>query len=193
VLLLAMFLVGVTGWLVGHVRVDTEMRAANEDALVGNRLAEAALQSVAMALGQQPDWTPVDTLAVALPLTLPCPSSTAPLVTADEPRERAWLQNETNAGSRWGADTPAWQPLWACHAAGVLGQWPARGSNPSVMVWVADDPEGDGQPLRSGNQRLLLTAVVHAGGGARGEAAATVWRTGPGTPMLLASWRTTGG
>ena len=115
------------------------------------------------------------------------------MVPADEPTERNWLQDATNASSRWGPDTPAWQPLWACHAAGVLGHWPARGRNPSVLVWVADDPEGDGQPLRSGNQRLLLTAVAHAGGDARGEASATVWRTGPGAPVLLAAWRTTGG
>ena len=73
VLLLAAFLVGVTGWLVGHVRTDIDMRAANEEALLGSRLAESALQSVAMALGQQPDWMPVDALALALPLTLPCP------------------------------------------------------------------------------------------------------------------------
>ena len=31
VLLLAAFLVGVTGWLVGHVRTDVGMRTANEE------------------------------------------------------------------------------------------------------------------------------------------------------------------
>jgi hypothetical protein len=189
VLLLAAFLVGVTGWLVGHVRTDSDMRVANEQALVGARLADAALQSVAMAIGLQPDWVPVDALALALP----CPVSPTPVVPVDEPRERHWLQNQTNAASRWGPDTSSWQPLWVCHAAGVLGQWPVRGRNPSVVVWVADDPEGDSQPLRSGNQRLLLTAVAFAGGDARGEARATIWRTGPGAPVLLAAWRTTGG
>ena len=193
VLLLAAFLVGVTGWLIGHVRTDVEMRAANEDALIASRVAEAAVQSVAMALGQQQDWLAVDSLALAMPLALPCPSSVAPAVAVDEPAERQWLQAAMTASSRWGADTPVWQPLWACHAAGVLGQWPARGRNPSVLIWVADDPEGDGQPLRSGNQRLLLAAVANAGGGARGEASATVWRTGPGAPVVLAAWRTTGG
>jgi hypothetical protein len=193
VLLMAAFLVGVTGWLVGHVQTDTAMRVAGEDALAGSRLAESALQSVAMALGQQPDWVAVDTLSLALPLTLPCPASALVVVPVDETRERAWLQDDTDASSRWGPDTPAWQPLWTCHGAGVLGQWPARGANPSVLVWVADDPEGDGQPLRSGNQRLLLSAVARTGGDARGEASATVWRTGPGTPVLLAAWRPTGG
>ena len=61
VLLLAAFLVGVTGWLAGHVRTDVGMRTANEEALLGRRLAESALQSAAMALGQQPDWVQIDT------------------------------------------------------------------------------------------------------------------------------------
>ena len=193
VLLLAAFLVGVTGWLVGHVRTDIAMRMANEEAFAGGRLAESALQSVATALSQQVDWMPVDTLGVGLALTLPCPVSPVPVVPVDEARERAWLQTDTDASGRWGPDTPAWQPLWACHGSGVLGHWPVRGANPSVLVWVADDPEGDGQPLRSGNQRLLLAAVAHARGDARGQASATVWRTGPGAPVLLAAWRSTGG
>jgi hypothetical protein len=191
VLLLAAFLVGVTGWLVGHVRADIDMRAANDEALVGNRLAEAALQSVAMALGQHPDWSAVDMLGSSLPL--PCPAPAAPVVPANESRERSWLQAQTNASSRWGPDTSSWQPLWACHAAGVLGQWPGHGRIPAVLVWVADDPEGDAQPLRSANQRLLLAAVAQAAGDARSEARATVWRTGPGGPVLLAAWRTSGG
>jgi hypothetical protein len=189
VLLLAAFLVGVTGWLVGHVRTDVGMRTANEEALLGRRLAESALQSAAMALGQQSDWMRVDALA----LVLPCPSSAVPIVPADELTDRTWLQDDMNASSRWGSDTPVWQPLWTCHAAGVLGRWPARGPNPSVVVWVADDPEGDGLPLRSGNQRLLLAAVAHVDAEARGEASATVWRTGPGAPVLLAAWRAPGG
>ena len=83
------------------------------------------------------------------------------------------------SGSRSGRATPL----------GCWGTGPSRGSNPSVVVWVADDPEGDGLPLRSGNQRLLLAAVAHVGGDARGEASATVWRTGPGSPVVLAAWQ----
>ena len=185
VLLLAAFLVGVSGWLVGHARSDAMMRAANEEGVVAVKLAESVLQSVAMALGHQPDWVLLDALTVALP----CPPPDSPVVPVDEPAERSWLQASMDASSRWGPDTPSWQPLWACHAAAVLGRWPVRGPSPAVLVWVADDPEGDGQPLRSGNQRLMLTAVAYTAGDARGGASATVWRTGPGEPLLLAAWR----
>ncbi len=51
VLVLAAFLVGVTGWLIGHLRTDTAMTLAIEDTHSGGRVAEAALQIVALALG----------------------------------------------------------------------------------------------------------------------------------------------
>ena len=189
VLLLAAFLVGITGWSVGHMRTDAGLAAALEESHRATRLAEAAVQSVAMALADQPDWGPVN----ALPLALGCPAAPAAVVTVDEPQERTWLQNEIEAGSRWGLDTPTWRPLWACHAHGILGRWPAPGAIPSVVVWVADDPEGDAQPLRSTNERLLLTAVARVGATARGEAAATVVRAGPGAPVVLAAWRVAAG
>lgn len=189
VVLLAAFLVGVTGWLVGHHTTDVAMMAALEDANTGARLAEAAVQSVAMALQQQPDWTTVDALALALP----CPGAPTTVAPLDEVAERRWIQAEMAAGSRWGTDTPEWQPVWLCHGTGVLGRWPARGATPAVAVWVADDPEGDGQPLRSVNQRLLVTAVARTAGEARGAASATVSRMAPGAPVELASWRVAAG
>ena len=189
VLLVAAFLVGVTGWLIGHLRTDTAMTMAIEDTHVGGRVAEAALQTVALALGEIPDWTAVD----GLPLALACPPASAGPVALDEAAERVWLQADTNANSRWGPDTPQWQPLWACHAQGVLGRWPTRGAAPAVVVWVADDPEGDGLPLRSLNQRLLLAAMARVGGEARGAATVTITRSGPGAPVTLGAWRTASG
>jgi hypothetical protein len=189
VLLLAAFLVGVTGWLVGHVRTDLALRISLDEATMATRIAEAAIESVGMALGQQADWTLVDALAP----TLACPASPGSVVAVSEVMERQWVQAEMNAASRWGADTPAWQPVWTCHAEGLLGRWPPRGAIPPVVVWVADDPEGDGQPLRSLNQRLLLTAVARAGGRTLGEASATVTRASPGAPVELAAWRSAGG
>lgn len=189
VLLLAAFLVSVTGWLVGHTRTDVSLRAALEESHRATHVAEAALQSVAMSLQAVPDWTAVDALAAALV----CPPAPAAVAALDEPEELAWLQREVAATSRWGADTPTWQPVWACHAAAVLGRWPDLGAIPSVAVWVADEPEGDRQPLRSTNQRLLLTAVARVGAGARGEATATLVRAGPGAAVELDAWRVAGG
>lgn len=189
VLLLAAFLVGITGWLVGHLRTDVALTAALEDAHTAARVAEAAVQAVALALAQQADWTTVDALALAPP----CPGAPAVVAPLDEVAERGWIQAEMDAGSRWGTDTPEWQPVWLCHGTGVLGRWPARGATPAVAVWVADDPEGDGQPLRSVNQRLLVTAVARTVGEARGAASATVSRVAPGSPVELASWRVAAG
>ena len=189
VLVLAAFLVGVTGWLIGHLRTDTAMTMAIEDTHSGGRVAEAALQIAALALGQVTDWTAVDGLSLALA----CPPASVGPVVLDAAAERVWLQADTDANSRWGPDTPQWQLLWTCHAEGVLGRWPTRGAAPSVVVWVADDPEGDGLPLRSANQRLLLAAVANAGGEARGGASVSITRSGPGAPVTLGAWRTASG
>jgi hypothetical protein len=189
VLLLMAFLVGVSGWLVGHVRSDAALRIALDESSMATRVAEAAVEAVGMALGQQADWTFVDALAPALA----CPASPGVVVPVSEVMERLWVQAETNATSRWGADTPAWQAVWSCHAAGLLGRWPIPGVIPSVVVWVADDPEADGLPLRSLNQRLLVTAVARAGSRTLGEASATVTRVGPGAPVEVVAWRSAGG
>jgi hypothetical protein len=189
VLLLVAFLVGVTGWVMGHLRTDTAMTVALEETHEGRRVAEAALQIVALALGQVPDWTTVDGLSVAVA----CPPTAMGTVVLDEAGERAWLQSTTDANSRWGPDTPQWQPIWACHAHALLGRWPIRGAVPSVVVWVADDPEGDGLPLRSVNQRLLLAAAARVGADALGSASLTIARSGPGAPVTLGAWRSAPG
>ena len=77
VLLLAAFLVGVTGWLVGTCAPTSACEPRTRRRSCGRRLAESAVQSVAMALGQRPDWTPVDSLALALPCALVGRSSRA--------------------------------------------------------------------------------------------------------------------
>lgn len=189
VLLLAAFLVSVTGWLVGHTRTELASRAALEQSHRATHVAEAAVQSVAMTLGRVPDWTAVD----ALDLALECRPAPAAVAAMDERLERIWLQGEMAATSRWGPDTPQWQLIWSCHADGLLGRWPDLGAIPSVVVWVADDPEGDARPLRSANQRLLLTAIARVGADARGEAGATVTRAAPGAAIQLAAWRVAGG
>ena len=185
VLVFAAVLVGITGWLLGHVRVDAflgRMSSADQQAV---RLAEGAAALVAMSLGAASDWAPVSSLGAAPA----CPAASAPVVPADAASERAWAQAETDASSRWGAETPQWQLAWHCHAAAVLGRWPGPGSVPVVLVWVADEPEGDGQPLVSTNQRLLVRALALGAGGMRGVVTGTIERAAPGAPVTLASWR----
>jgi hypothetical protein len=184
VLVFAAFLVGISGWIVGHLRTDLAMHTELEDMVGDARLAEAAVQAVALAVGQVADWRAVDALAVALP----CPPAPSGVALLHEPSERLWLQRETDASSRWGVDSPRWQPLWTCHGPGLLDRWPLRGVAPSVVVWVADDPEGDGQPTWSTNQRLLLAAVARSRGGSQGVATAVIARSGPGAAVRLMAW-----
>lgn len=185
VLLIVGLLVSVSGWLIGHLRDDVvQARVATTfDAQDG--LAAAAVATVAAALAAAADWRPVTALGAA-PV---CPAGVVDAVPTDAAGETAWAQAETDASSRWGVDTPQWQLLWQCHAAGVLGRWPAPSRMPSVIVWVADDPEGDGLPGVSDNQRLLLRALALGAGGARGIATATIERAAPGAPVRLVSWR----
>ena len=184
VLVLAAVMVGVSGWIVGHLRLEAALAFELEEAHVVSRVAEAALQSAASAVGLVPDWTSVSSLG----MVLPCPASTTPTVVIDEAAERAWLQAETDAASRWGGDAPVWQLLWTCHGPGVLERWPHRQQSPSVIVWVADEPEGDNRPDQDTNQRLLLTAVARGRGGIRGLARAAITRTSPGASVRVLAW-----
>ncbi len=180
----AAFLAGITGWLVGHVATDEAMTRDVEDAAAAVRVADAAVGVAAHALGQAADWSSVGALAV--PLT--CPLSAMGVTPLDEGAERAWVQAETESGGRWSADAPQWMWLWTCHGAGLLHRWPARGPAPSVVVWVADDPEGDGQPLVSANGTLLLAAVAVARDGTRVITRAAIARSAPGEPVRILSW-----
>ena len=150
VLLLAAFLVGVTGWLRRVTcRSDLALRVALEESAVATRVAEAAVEAVAMALGQQADWT----LRRCTRAGAGLPASPGSVVPVGEVMERLWLQAETNAASRWGADTPAWQPLWTCHAAGVLGRWPLV---VRFRPWSSGSPT---TPKATGSRCAVLTSA----------------------------------
>jgi hypothetical protein len=188
-MLLLACLVGVTGWLVGHVRVDREVAAALADEQETARLAEAATQVAALALARVPDWSRVDVIAVPLD----CPAWPGAVVPLDGIAETAALQAVEDAASRWPAETPRWRLAWTCHAPGVFSVWPTRPPAPSVAVWVADDVEGDDEPGRDTNQRLRVHGVAAGRGGARASATATIGRTASGAPVTLLAWRTGAG
>ena len=185
VLLLAALLVGVTGWLVGHVRTDQLVALASDADEDADRVAQAAIEAVALALGGTSDWGPAG--LVAIPLG--CPAATRPPVALDATAERGRVQAAVDAGSRWGADTPRFEIGWHCHADGLLAGQSASAANPAVVVLIADEPEGDGRPELSQNQRLLLRAVSRGAASSRGEASATVVRPAPGAPVVLAAFR----
>ncbi|HTU99155.1 MAG TPA: hypothetical protein VMF13_01355 [Luteitalea sp.] len=185
VLLLSAFLIGVTGWLVGHVRTDQMVARFSDADDEAERVAQAAVESVALALGSTMDWRPAGLAAVSLA----CPAATRLPVTMDVGEERARVQSVVDAGSRWGSDRPRFEVAWQCHAEGVLTRWPAGAVNPAVVVLIADEPEGDGLPGISQNERLLVRAVSRGAADSRGEASATITRTAPGAPVVLEAFR----
>ncbi|WP_239489377.1 hypothetical protein [Luteitalea sp. TBR-22] len=178
-------LVSVTGWLIGHTRVDRDMTRTLADEREAARLAEAAVQLAALALGRVPDWSRVD--ALALPLS--CADAPGPLVGLDAAAETSRVQAIEDAASRWGVDTPRWRLAWQCHAAGVLVAWPRAGTTPSVGIWVGDDVEGDGAPWIDTNQRIRVLGVVAGRGGARSSQVVTIARSASGAPVTLLAWR----
>lgn len=187
-LVLLACLVGVTGWLAGHVRVDQDLARTLEDEQDAGRLAESAAQVVALSLAQVADWTRVDALVVPLP----CVASSRPGIALDAVVEGRLLQASEDAASRWGGETPRWTLAWVCHAPGVLGYWPPAGLVPSVAVWIADDVEGDGDVARDRNQRLRVAAVAAGPGQTRASVQATVGRSASGAPVTLLAWRPAG-
>lgn len=185
VLLLSALLVAVTGWLIGHIRTDLAMAMASDAEDHADRLAQAALEVVAMALASVADWHAVSAISVSLP----CPPAARPIVALDVAVVWARVQAAIDAASRWGPDTPQFEPIWTCHAEAVQGQWTMPGDVPAVVVLLADDPEGDGRPDLSANQRLLLRAVVRGAAGTTSGASATVTRDAAGSAVVLASFR----
>ena len=150
VLLLAAFLVGVTGWLVGHVRTDIAHASRRTRRLSrASRLAEAALQSVAHGAGPAArlDAGRRPGAGAAAHAALPALRwRSSPLTSRGSGRGCRTRRMPRAAGGRH-AGLAAALDVPCRGRAGRSGRLVAR--IPSVLVWVADDPEGDGQPLRS--------------------------------------------
>ncbi|MGI8672557.1 MAG: hypothetical protein ACR2LU_08100 [Luteitalea sp.] len=185
VLLLAAFLVAVSGWLLGHVRTEQEMARAGDHVDQARRTAAAGLEIAAAALGGVADWTVIAGLVVSVP----CPLSDRAPVAIDAGAETVALQAQWDAASRWGRNTPRWQLAWQCDAAGVFGRWPARSAPPALLVWLADQPEADGVPDEDSDGRVMVHALAVGPGAARATASASVQRAGPGGQVSLAAWR----
>jgi hypothetical protein len=87
----------------------------------------------------------------------------------------------------YGADAPQWR-LFA-HAT-LQDLLPASASSPTLylVVWVADDgSDGDGDPERDGNGRIVVRAVAFGTSGARRSVEVSVTRSGNGV-LKLTGW-----
>lgn len=184
VLVVMLWLTGISGWLVAHTIWDQRVAQVDETTLALGHTADAMADVMTRALGSMADWS----TAITPGPDLPCPHGGPPLTAAiDAVVETSQLQAVTDAASRWDAvSTPVWRYLTACNAEALHGIWRWRIAAPWLLAWVADDP--DAVPGGAPAQVMLHVVAMHAGGG---RAARTITlRRYPGeTWARIVAWR----
>jgi hypothetical protein len=192
VLLLMMLLAVVAGGLITLSTTETLISAAHRMAHEASHGADAALERVLLDLAILPDWS---TLLAQPPgnrvstfndgAATPIGPDGRPIDLSDLTAER---QRESDArdGPVFGVNSPQWRLLAHApihHLASSIIALPVY-----LVVWVADDgPDGDGDPARDANQRVVLHAVALGGAGTRRSVEAVVERTSEGV-LRLRSW-----
>ncbi len=156
--------------------------------------AEAAVERAMSDLHALPDWTVVLAAPPGNVMSsfndgragVRAPDGrvvSLPALTAELQRD-----SDTRMGPAvYRADAPQWR-LFA-HAP-LQDLLPAPASAPPLylVVWVADDGgDGDGDPARDGNGRIVLRAEAFGTGGARRSVEVSVKRSGNGV-LTLAGW-----
>jgi hypothetical protein len=175
-LMLVMLVTTLIGVLVPVLVVERKLAASLRDGLEAAFLAEAGLELAQADLQRRSDWSAV--LAGADPGAW-TDGTVAPRLSdgrrLDLLAETARLQAETTATSRWPADTPRWRLfVWGPAASLDPALAPSR---IHVAVWVADDErDGDGDPTRDTNGRLLLASRAYGPLGVERRAQAAVTR-----------------
>ena len=130
--------------------VERQTAAAHQTTLRLRQIAEGGVVLAAAEL-QRREWPPV--LAGAGSDQWRGPLSAV----IDVAALTAAIEHETMMAGAHGADTPVWR-LFAQAAWQAVADHPARGD---LIVWVADDwEEGDGDPVRDSNDRLLVRAAA---------------------------------
>ncbi len=185
VLLVMLWLTGVTGWLVAHTAWSAGIQREEHVVLTLGAAADAMGAMAARVLASQPDWHVVGGAAGPGP----CPGAAAPGVDpAVLATEAARLQAATDAISRWpSAQRPVWRPWLACGADDLLGGWRGAGPAPWVVALVADDPDGltlAGQPAQ-----IAVAAVAGTADGARVRRLLAVRRAALDMPPRIVAWR----
>jgi hypothetical protein len=153
--------------------------------------AEAIAERVMLDLVSYPRWT--DILSGARPSSF-VPTGAPPIAPwrepIDLPRMTAELQAETDTGSPWGFNTPAWR-LFAAGSLSDLAGDPRRTPLSFVVAWVADDSEEvDNMPQVDSNGVLLVRSQAIGQGGLRRIVQIAV-KQDPTVPagVRILSWR----
>lgn len=189
-LMLVMLVTTLIGVLVPVLVVERRLSASLRDGLEAALLAEAGLELAQADLQRRSDWSAV--LVGAEPGAWTDGTVTPRLSDGrrlDLLAQTARLQAETAATSRWLADTPRWRLfVWGPAASLDPALAPSR---IHVAVWVADDErDGDGDPTRDTNGRLLLASRAFGPLGVERRAQATIARVEAApAPLRRADWR----
>ena len=185
VLIVMLWLTGISGWLVAHTVWDQRIAFVDETSLALAQGADAMAHVATRVVGGMADWS----LAMTPGPELPCPAGGPPLPPEiDPPVETSHLQTATTAQSRWdGATTPVWRYLMACDAHALQGIWRWRTSAPWLLVWAADVP--DGVPMDAAEAQLVLHVVAVRPEGGRAARTVTLRRHAGETWPRIVAWR----
>jgi hypothetical protein len=192
--LLVMMLLGAIGaGLVILTTTETLIGAAYRHAQEAAHGAEAATERALHDLASTADWSAVLSAPPANSTSTFDDGASAPrgpdgrvldLATMTAGRQR---ESDARAGPAvFGADTPQWRLFGHAPIADLLPS--AEMALPVYLViWVADDGlDGDGEPARDTNGRLLVHAVAVGSGGARRSVEASIARSAGGVLHVLA-------
>ena len=162
----------------------TETRAASHarDVVAWKAAAEGALDAVLGSLEPVGSWNDLLAGAVRGPVFVPVGLDLA-AATAEVERKWGTLLDR-------GPDTPRWTLVGAGPADHWFGNTAAGVPGATLAVWVADDgADGDGDPFRDNNGRILVHAEALAATGGRASTTALVERSGPAPrPTRRVAW-----
>ena len=191
-LLIGILLAGLGAMLITVSNTETLITAAHRHAQEAWYAAEAALERALRDLDVIPDWSLVLAPSPAnLQATFVDGQSypTAPdgrTLDVQALTLRRQADSDPQAGPGiFGADSPQWRLFGHASLVSLLPAG-APGQPAYLLVWVADDGlDGDGDPSRDANGRVLVFAEAYGTAGARRAVEAVVARPADGIICVL--------
>ena len=189
-LVITMLLAVLGAGMLTLTTTETMIAVSYRHAQEASHGAEAALERTMTDLATIADWS----LAVATPNVMSSLNDGASSVrlpdglvvslaalSADRQRE----SDDSSGPAMYRADNPQWR-LFAHAPIEDLLSSPATAPPLYLLVWVADDGnDGDGDPARDSNGRVILHAEALGSGGARRGVEAVITRSGNGVLRVL--------
>ncbi len=192
-LVITMLLAVLGAGMLTLTSTETMIAASYRHAQEASYGAEAALERAMSDLAAIADWTVV----IATPNVMSSLNDAASSVRLPDGRtvslavlsaERQRESDDSAGPAMYRADNPQWR-LFAHAPVETLLPPPATAPPLYLLVWVADDgSDGDGDPARDSNGRVIVHAEALGSGGARRGVEAAVARSGNGVLRVL-GWR----